>query len=542
MKNTAPARFLLLFLAALGLAGPLALRAQSTPDTVTIPLQLVQLASGDFKLGISVSLGGGPFKLYEFDTGASGFYAANNTAWWSNYTTVNSTIVTQMYSSGIFYNSTIVNTTVDFGNGIPTLTANMAQIQAAGGGSLGNWAANVTAGIPPLYGAFFGDFGIGLSSGNGIFGLLPQLPGKLADGFIIRTGGFAHPNPTLQIGITDSDRANFTIVVPMNGTVANVTFPNSGYPTYAQQIILANATFSLNGNTAAFPTGLVLDTGAPSMELHDNGINITLPDSFLDGKQVIPGTAISLTNGDWYLQFYAGNVSGQNLANDASDPSNGRINTGLITFFTYDVMFDLKHGVVRFFPNALDPQPAYISSQPQAVTTSPGFVATFTVGANGNPTPNFQWQVTTNQGRAWTNVANSTVYAGAANPTLSVKTTAAMNGYSYRVLLNPGQGQVVSVPALLLVGAPPKIVSQPASRTVKKGQSIMFRVTATGKAPLQYGWYYAGGLLSKVNGIKASGPSLLLTRITSANAGFYQVVVTSPYGTASSIPFQLTVQ
>jgi hypothetical protein len=541
MKHTSPARCLVLLLAALGLAGPLALRAQSTPDTVTIPLQLVQLASGDFKLGISVSLGGGPFKLYEFDTGASGFYAANNTAWWANYTTGNSTIVTQMYSSGIFYNSTIVNTTVDFGNGIPTLTANMAQIQAAGGGSLGNWAANVTAGIPPLYGAFFGDFGIGLSSGNGIFGLLPQLPGKLADGFIIRTGGFAHPNPTLQIGITDSDRANFTIVVPMNGTVANVTFPNSGYPTYAQQIILANATFSLNGNTAAFPTGLVLDTGAPSMELHDNGINITLPPYFLDDKQVIPGTAISLTNGDWYLQFYAGNVSGQNLANDASDPSNGRINTGLITFFTYDVMFDLKDGVVRFFPNALDPQGAYISSQPQGVITSPGSVATFTVGANGNPTPNFQWQVTTNKGRTWTNLANSTIYTGANNPTLSVKTTAAMNGYSYRVLIAPGQGQVVSVPALLVVGAPPKILQQPVSRTVKKGQNIMFRVTATGKAPLQYGWYYAGGLLSNVNGIKASGPSLLLTRVTAANAGFYQVVVTSPYGTASSRPFQLTV-
>jgi len=533
-------RLILSFLLLLAL--PLASRANSVPDSVTIPLQLVQLPSGDYKLGISVSLGGGPFKLYEFDTGASGFYAANNTAWWPTPVTVNSTIVNQSYSSGIFYNSTIVNTTVDLGNGIPTLTANMAQIQVAGGGSLGDWAANVTAGIPPLYGAFFGDFGIGLSSENGIFGLLPQLPGNLSNGFIIRTGGFANPHPTLQIGITAADRAQFTILVPMNGTVANVTYPTSGYPTYAQQIIIANATFSLGRVHTTFPAGLVLDTGAPSMEIHDNDTNITLPDSLLSGKQVIPGTNVTLVADNWLLGFIAGNVSGQNQAKDVSDPTNGRINTGLITFFNYDVMFDVQNGTVGFYPNSLDGQQPYISSQPQGIVTTVGSYATFTAAANGSA-PFFQWQVSTNGGRTWNNLADSSTCTGVTTPTLSIKATAAMNGYAFRVMIAPSVGPIVSVPAFLTVGTPPVIYRPPSSSTVNAGRTILFSAGVSGKAPLKYQWQFNNVNLSNTGNVRgATSPVLTLSKVTLANAGKYRLIVTNAFGVATSINVSLHVK
>jgi hypothetical protein len=530
------------FLALILFAGPLALRADSVPDTVTIPLQIIQLASGDYKLGIPVSLGGGPFRLYEFDTGASGFYAANNTAWWSNYTTINATLVNQHYASGIFYNSTIVSTTVDFGNGIPTLTANMAQIQIAGGGSIGNWTTDVAAGIPPLYGAFFGDFGIGLSTGNGIFGLFPQLSGNLAKGFIIRTGGFAHPQPTLQIGITDADRAQFSLGVAMNGTNTTVTFPNSGYDTYAQQIIIANAAYTLGSLTTTFPAGLVLDTGAPSMEIHDNGINITLPAAFLNGGQVIPGTYVSLLNGTWSLDFITGNISGLNYAADVSDPTNGRINTGLITFFTYDVMFDVEKGIVRFYPNALDPKAAYISSPPANLSVATGGIANIYAAANGNPSPSYQWQLSSNSGRTWTNITSS-VYTGNTTPTLSFKTAATMNNYCYRVIAYNTVSSITSKPAVLSVGAAPSISMQPAGRTVKAGSNFMFRVVATGKTPLQYQWQLNGVNLTNTGNLKgATTAALTITKVTVANAGNYRVLVTNPFGSVNSIPVTLTVQ
>ena len=534
--------FSLLYSSFLLLALPLAARANSVPDSITIPLQLVQLASGDYKLGIPVSLGGGPFKLYEFDTGASGFYAANNTAWWPSYNTVNATIVNQSYSSGIYYNSTIVSTTVDFGNGIPTLTANMAQIQTAGGGSLGDWAANVTAGIPPLYGAFFGDFGIGLTSENGIFGLLPQLPGNLSNGFIIRTGGFANPHPTLQIGITAADRAQFTILVSMNGTNSTVTYPNSGYSTYAQQIIIANATFTLGRIHTSFPAGLVLDTGAPSMEIHDNGTNITLPDSLLNGKQVIPGTSITLDADNWFLGFIAGNISGQNQAKDVSDPTNGRINTGLITFFTYDVMFDVQNGTVGFYPNALDPQAPFISGQPQNTAASPGAVASFNAAANGNPAPNYQWQLSINQGKTWSNIT-AAAYIGATTPSLSFVTTSAMNAYCYRLLASNSEGTVTSSAAVLTVGAPPVIFRQPSGRNVKAGQTLMFSVGATSKMSLQYQWQLNSVNLTNTGNVRGARSAVLtLSKVTVANAGNYRVVVTNAFGATPSISVALKVK
>jgi hypothetical protein len=524
------------------LAGPLPALAQSTPDSVTIPLQLVQLASGDYKLGIPVSLGGGPFKLYEFDTGASGFYAANNTAWWPTPTTVNATIVNQMYSSGIFYNSTIVNTTVSLGNGIPTLTANMAQIQAAGGGSLGNWTANVTAGIPPLYGAFFGDFGIGLSTGNGIFGILPQLPGNLSNGFIIRTGGFANPHPTLQIGITAADRAQFTILVPMNGTVANVTFPNSGYPTYAQQIMIANSSFDLGLIHKSFPAGLVLDTGAPSMEIHDNGTNITLPDSLLSGKKLLPGTTVTLTDGDWVLSFIAGSISGLNSAKDVPDPTDGRINTGLITFFTYDVMFDVQNGTIGFYPNALNPQPPYITGQPLGVSVAPGAVANFNAAANANPAPNYQWQLSTNRGRTWSNIT-AAAYVGATTPSLSFVTTQAMNTYCFRLMAMNSEGTAISNTAVLAIGAPPVIFRHPSGRTIRAGQTMVFSAGVTGKTPLKYQWQFNNVNLSNTGNVRgASSTVLTLSKVTLANAGKYRLVVTNPFGVATSINAALKVQ
>ncbi len=71
---------------ALTLAGAAIPVTGQVPESVTIPLKVVQIPGVGIKVGIEVSLGGGAPRLYTFDTGSSGFYAAYNAAWWPSFT------------------------------------------------------------------------------------------------------------------------------------------------------------------------------------------------------------------------------------------------------------------------------------------------------------------------------------------------------------------------------------------------------------------------------------------------------------------------
>ncbi len=81
------------------------------PETATVPLRIVPLDSGELKIGIEVRLGGGPRRLYTFDTGSSGFYAAYNQGWWPSFQRVEypppagapCPPVEQKYGSGVVF-------------------------------------------------------------------------------------------------------------------------------------------------------------------------------------------------------------------------------------------------------------------------------------------------------------------------------------------------------------------------------------------------------------------------------------------------------
>ncbi len=64
-------------------------------------------------------------------------------------------------------------------------------------------------------------------------------------------------------------------------------------------------------------------------------------------------------------------------------------------------------------------------------------VATFTVAVTAGTGPHsYQWQVSTNNGVSWTNVANGGVYSGATTATLTITAPpVSMNGYQYRAIV-----------------------------------------------------------------------------------------------------------
>ena len=89
-----------------------------------------------------------------------------------------------------------------------------------------------------------------------------------------------------------------------------------------------------------------------------------------------------------------------------------------------------------------------------------------------------------------------------------------------------------------LVADPPAILTQPQSQTVMAGTNATFSVTPTGVVLASYGfqWQFNG---TNIGG--ATGTSLTLTNVQSAQAGNYWVVVSNVAGSVTSSNASLTV-
>ncbi|MFM7593653.1 MAG: hypothetical protein ACKO85_17850, partial [Isosphaeraceae bacterium] len=246
-------------------------REVPTATPIKIPLELVNIKTKqnpEYKLGIYVGLGGGPPKLYEFDTGGKGFWAAYstknpNSGWGGDFTTVETKTLTNTYSSGNSYIADLVSTSVKlYGAGengaaptpvdLPALqNVNVAQISkftnTTKPATQVAWNKALKAGTPPLFGKFYGDFGAALapvtsSGGTNIFSVLPQIqiPG-LDVGYTVHVGTFPGDHqPYLLIGVDGSAPSGTTELAmnlntqPDTGTPA--AFPGTGVPAYSEQV------------------------------------------------------------------------------------------------------------------------------------------------------------------------------------------------------------------------------------------------------------------------------------------------------------------
>lgn len=85
-------------------------------------------------------------------------------------------------------------------------------------------------------------------------------------------------------------------------------------------------------------------------------------------------------------------------------------------------------------------------------------------------------------------------------------------------------------------GTPPSILTDPQGSSVSIGDSASFRVSATGASPLSYQWRRDG---SDIPG--ANSPTYNITSAVPADAGGYTVVVTNPWGNATSAVAQLEI-
>lgn len=347
--------------AALVVASTEAARAAAVPESVSVPLHVIRIDRDTIKVGIEIGLGGGKPKLYEFDTGASGFYAAYDASWWPSFDPLGDRPITQSYGSGIEYVADKVRSTVTIPSDHGDLEAQIevARITDAFGGPLGprrqsTWNEDLANDDPPLYGHFFGDFGGDLRKKDGLASVLPQLPGNLSSGFIVELGCDRRSGPRLVIGLTDANRARFATRVAMQPGNGD-TFPSSGLPTYSQKLIEADFLLSRRGTVQSFTSEALLDTGAPTTTVHESD-DLRIDRALVDHEKHVLESATYVSigaegtqEGDLDLAFLAGQVAGRNRVKVESD-GNGDVNLGLIPFFSHDVMFDVENGVVGFAP------------------------------------------------------------------------------------------------------------------------------------------------------------------------------------------------
>jgi hypothetical protein len=186
-----------------------------------------------------------------------------------------------------------------------------------------------------------------------------------------------------------------------------------------------------------------------------------------------------------------------------------------------------------------------ITTNPTSQTICEATNTSFTVAAQGSSL-SYQWQVSTNGGTSFTNIANGGIYSGATTTTLTLTAvTPAYNTYQYRCIAsnlacNPG----TSTAATLTVNTLPVISSQPASVTICEGGNINFAVAAsTGIGALSYQWQAStngGTSWTSLNGATANSYSQTGVLATE-NSYQFRVVVTAGCGSINSTAATVTV-
>ncbi len=168
--------------------------------------------------------------------------------------------------------------------------------------------------------------------------------------------------------------------------------------------------------------------------------------------------------------------------------------------------------------------PPVINVQPVSQSVLLNDSVTFSVAVSSSTTLSYQWQ------KNGANISGATV----SNYTIvNVRTN---DQATYRVKVTNSGGSLTSSNAALTVLVPPTITMQPQSQAIAVGQNGTFSVVATGTAPLSYQW-----LLEGTNLPNMTDSFLTISNAQGNNAGLYSVVVSNPFGTATSTIASLVV-
>ncbi len=370
------------FLWAAGIFLAVSARGADIEQIYTIPLTTFGYESGGstyYKYGIYIGLGGGGPQMFEFDTGGEGFYAsyAASAAWWGNTdVTVSTTPFTKTFSTQISYEGFVATAPVTFycedGSVVLSPAASTFKVGRAGTITQGNATLWPNAGSQaPVQEHFYGDFGLTLKHGaHGIENIFAQLTygNGITGGYKVSLGPYGSTSgANVQVGLNAADLANpDTIWFEMQGANPSDPFTGSGFATYSAEILSANMTLTLGGDTYTFEDlGINLDTGnpTPGLDFHPADKSLLEPFSEMSGSDLVQlsnGAGLTLISTPagvsvpevTVFSLVAGNERGRNLVYESERGDGGAtyLNVGALIFQQYDVVYDLENGMIGLTP------------------------------------------------------------------------------------------------------------------------------------------------------------------------------------------------
>ncbi|MEY4489683.1 MAG: hypothetical protein RIQ79_2191, partial [Verrucomicrobiota bacterium] len=192
-----------------------------------------------------------------------------------------------------------------------------------------------------------------------------------------------------------------------------------------------------------------------------------------------------------------------------------------------------------------------ITAQPTDQTVEVNQTFVFSINANG-ANAGFQWQVSTDGGSTWSNLANNATYGNVTSNVLNVTANYGLNGYRYRCVATNSFGSATSASALLTVnaaGIAPSITGHPSNQSVTTGQNATFSASATGTPPPSFQWQLStdsGFNWSNLpNNATYSGATTGTLQVTAASLGLsgyrYRAVATNSVSSVTSNSATLTV-
>jgi hypothetical protein len=163
--------------------------------------------------------------------------------------------------------------------------------------------------------------------------------------------------------------------------------------------------------------------------------------------------------------------------------------------------------------------PPLMVQSPASLTTTQGMNATFMPTITGSLLQ-YRWTF------------NGATLAGTTSNSLTLTNVQSSSAGNYSVIASNASGIATSAVAVLSVVVPsgaPGISSQPQNISVYPDTEASFSVGVTGAAPLSYQWRFNGGDIAG-----ATSSSFTLPAVEAEMVGYYSVVVSNAFGTATS--------
>jgi len=121
-------------------------------------------------------------------------------------------------------------------------------------------------------------------------------------------------------------------------------------------------------------------------------------------------------------------------------------------------------------------------------------------------------------------------------PTFLVRNVNSNNAGNYDVVITGPHGSVTSSVVTITQVFGPGILTPPQSQAAQAGVAVTFSVIASSTGPFSYQWFYNGASMSG-----QTSNTLVLSNVSSNNAGAYRVVVANPYASVTSSVAALSI-